>query len=254
MLEELLLLIIRAFHLLFPPLIKFFLHLVIITIIQLHQVLPIRRLPIYNVLPALVIPVMKEVQNNFQTEINWYVLPSSMPGDLSQILDQHGIPQVGEATDMFLELSRYQQNATAAQLVDIAPVETHDDLVTWAQLSGEVFGLQGSGSEGWLDFFATQGFHAGCDWRHFLARIDRQPVSCSSVFLAQRSALISNVATLTTYRRRGLGRLVTQAAMVAGLEAGKQFAVLASSDLGLGVYRGLGFREGRRWPTHVISP
>jgi ribosomal protein S18 acetylase RimI-like enzyme len=59
--------------------------------------------------------------------------------------------------------------------------------------------------------------------------------------------VISNVATLPEARNRGLGRAVTLAAMHAGAEAGATIAVLESSEMGLNVYRRLGFEEFGRY-------
>ena len=57
------------------------------------------------------------------------------------------------------------------------------------------------------------------------------------------AALITWVATLPAFRRRGLGGLVTAAAANRGFEMGCPAVVLQASPMGLPVYRRLGFRE-----------
>jgi ribosomal protein S18 acetylase RimI-like enzyme len=61
------------------------------------------------------------------------------------------------------------------------------------------------------------------------------------------AALITWVATLPDFRRRGLGGRVTAAAANRGFEMGCPAVVLQASPLGLSVYRRLGFRELGRY-------
>jgi GNAT superfamily N-acetyltransferase len=80
----------------------------------------------------------------------------------------------------------------------------------------------------------------------YLARVDDpgagpQDVAAAIVDRAP-AALITWVATLPEFRRRGLGGLVTAAAANRGFEMGCPAVVLQASPMGLPVYRRLGFR------------
>ena len=79
----------------------------------------------------------------------------------------------------------------------------------------------------------------------YLARVDAsggpQDVAAAIVDRAP-AALITWVATLPEFRRRGLGGLVTAAAANRGFEMGCPAVVLQASPMGLPVYRRLGFR------------
>jgi ribosomal protein S18 acetylase RimI-like enzyme len=62
---------------------------------------------------------------------------------------------------------------------------------------------------------------------------------------------IFNVATPSEHRRRGYGAALTARAVRDGFAAGSKFAFLQSSELGLSVYRSLGFREVEEYALHT---
>lgn len=62
---------------------------------------------------------------------------------------------------------------------------------------------------------------------------------------------IFNVATPLEHRRRGYGAALTARAVRDGFAAGSAFAFLQSSELGLSVYRSLGFREVEDYALHT---
>ena len=84
-----------------------------------------------------------------------------------------------------------------------------------------------------------------------LARIDGRPVATALGSVAGGGIVIANVTTVPDVRGRGLGRTVTLAAMHAGARAGATIAVLQSTEMGLGVYRSLGFEEFARYRVAV---
>ncbi len=68
-------------------------------------------------------------------------------------------------------------------------------------------------------------------------------VAAAAIVDRAPAALITWVATLPAFRRRGLGGLVTAAAANRGFEMGCLAVVLQASPMGRSVYRRLGFRE-----------
>ena len=100
---------------------------------------------------------------------------------------------------------------------------------------------------------------AGCcairsAFRHFLARVDGEPAATCSLFLGAGVAGIYDVSTLPGLRKRGLGRLITIAAMREARARGYRMAILHSSTLGAGIYRALGFRDVCAIGQHVWVP
>jgi NAD(P)-binding Rossmann-like domain len=88
----------------------------------------------------------------------------------------------------------------------------------------------------------------------FLATLDGVPAATSTLLLAAGVAGLYNVGTVPTKRRRGLGRLVSLAAMHAGRAAGFRYGVLQASALGDPVYRSMGFQERGRFTFAIRGP
>lgn len=79
--------------------------------------------------------------------------------------------------------------------------------------------------------------------RTFLATVDGVPAASSTLLVTGTTAGLYNVGTLPEFRRRGLGRLVSLAALEAGRAEGCSVGVLDASSDGEPVYRALGFEE-----------
>jgi GNAT superfamily N-acetyltransferase len=89
-------------------------------------------------------------------------------------------------------------------------------------------------------------------FRHFARQ--RRPAATCSLFLGAGVAGIYDVSTLPERRKRGLGRLITLAAMHEARARGYRMAILHSSALGAGIYRALGFRDICAIGQYVWSP
>ena len=78
-----------------------------------------------------------------------------------------------------------------------------------------------------------------------------RPVSTATLVVVDEVAAVFGVATLSSYRRRGLGRAVTLAVLHEGVRRGADVAYLNPSDLGDPVYRALGFVDELPWRVWV---
>ena len=75
-----------------------------------------------------------------------------------------------------------------------------------------------------------------------VAYLDDVPVSAAAAISSRSSVGVYAVGTVERARRRGIGRAVTWAAIEAGRTAwGSTIAILQSSEMGLPVYRSMGF-------------
>lgn len=77
------------------------------------------------------------------------------------------------------------------------------------------------------------------------------PVATARVICTEGVAAVYGVGTLTPQRRRGLGAAVTVAALHEGLRRGCDLACLNPSDLGYGLYAGLGFSDAPPWRVYA---
>lgn len=95
----------------------------------------------------------------------------------------------------------------------------------------------------------------------FVAYLDGGPVAVAEVFASTSAgagrpdvAGLYNVCTLERFRRRGLGRAVTLAALLHARAAGFRHAVLQASGDGYRMYARLGFRDAGRFAECVPMP
>jgi GNAT superfamily N-acetyltransferase len=94
----------------------------------------------------------------------------------------------------------------------------------------------------------------GSQSQTFLATVGGVPAAASTLWCAAGVAGLYNVGTLPGYRGRGLGALVSVAAMAAGRDAGYRTGVLQASDMGRPIYERLGFEERCRFTFAVRVP
>jgi ribosomal protein S18 acetylase RimI-like enzyme len=85
---------------------------------------------------------------------------------------------------------------------------------------------------------------------NFLATVDGEPAACAAVCVSEGVAGIYCVATLERFRGRGLGALVTRAAVEHGFRHRARHALLHATAMGEPVYRKIGFAELCRIPAY----
>jgi ribosomal protein S18 acetylase RimI-like enzyme len=82
----------------------------------------------------------------------------------------------------------------------------------------------------------------GCPVQLFVGYTDGQPVAAAEAYIANSTGGIYGVATLASYRRRGIGAAISSAAVAEVFRSGCSLATLQASSDGQGVYSRLGFR------------
>jgi ribosomal protein S18 acetylase RimI-like enzyme len=184
----------------------------------------------------------------------WWTGPSSQPADLRVRLERHGFvlePAFGMAID--LQVASPSPGASDSTIV-IEPVEDASTMAAWSRVLCDSFGAPHRFGDAFADLAAAIGLDARSPFRHFLARVDGQAAATCSMFVGGGVAGIYDVATLPALRRRGLGSLVTRAAMDEARALGYRIAILHSSTSAVGIYRALGFREVCSIGQHIWAP
>ena len=91
--------------------------------------------------------------------------------------------------------------------------------------------------------FASHGVLLDPHVHAFVAYFEREPAACALALRDGDSAGLFWVATRTSARNRGLGALVSAAAVNGAFQAGAKSATLTATALGAPVYRKLGFER-----------
>lgn len=172
----------------------------------------------------------------------WWVMPDDPP-DLQARLIAHGFKYEGENPGMAIDLEQLGSARVALHETAIEEVINLEDLREHARLVAIGFDMPPEIEGAFWELMQGQPFGPGTSVRYFLAHEQGQPIGTSVVCLSGRAAGIFNVITVPQARGKGVGTLLTDAALRAAREAGYRIAVLESSPMGYNVYRRLGFAE-----------
>jgi len=172
----------------------------------------------------------------------WWTGPSSEPRELGQHLIERGFfrePAYGMAIDLASTPVAPVPHGSAR----ICEVNDRASLGAWTRVLCDAFGAPRPFGDAFADLAWAIGVGQSSPFRHFLATVDGQPAATCSLYFGAGVAGIYDVSTMPARRRRGLGRLITQAALDQARAAGVRTVILHASSLGFSVYRSLGFRE-----------
>lgn len=172
--------------------------------------------------------------------LKWLVMPSTTPSDMSARLARAGF----EARDSPVLMARPLDGLPALELpgdITLARVEDDAAFDAWVKLSFEEARASGDAHD--CVWRAHRPLWKSADHAYFFAMRDGAPVARSMLRTTDGFAGLYGVWTAESARGRGLGRLVTLAALEEGRRRGLRESILQASALGLPVYRRLGFAE-----------
>jgi GNAT superfamily N-acetyltransferase len=121
--------------------------------------------------------------------------------------------------------------------LDMRQVTEAGDLAAFQAVQAEVFELDADVA---VEFLPPRALEAG-GVTFLLARHDGVPCATSAASVSEHGAGIVGVATLPAFRRRGIGRAVTAAAVRAGAAQGADLAWLYPTPMARSLYESLGF-------------
>jgi ribosomal protein S18 acetylase RimI-like enzyme len=137
--------------------------------------------------------------------------------------------------------------------LEIRRVRTREELADYARI---LAGDRDSPSAAVLEFYdrvARSALAEDCPAHYLLGYHQGEPVCSGEIFRHAGVAGIYHIATLTTFRRRGFGAVMTLAAVDSARAAGYDTVVLPASAEDEPVYRELGFRTDG-WFTEYAVP
>jgi ribosomal protein S18 acetylase RimI-like enzyme len=174
----------------------------------------------------------------------WWTGPSTRPENLGGYLEAHGfVNEEGDSPGMAVDLRVFEENLHRPPGLEIELVTDAESLRKWSEAVTAAAPMPDFVAKPMFDFFITLGFGKASQVRNYYCRLNNEVVATSTLFLSAGVAGIYNVATLMKARRQGIGAAMTLEPLRAARALGYRIGVLISSQLGLGVYRELGFRE-----------
>ena len=167
----------------------------------------------------------------------WWVGPSSRPADLGARLLAHGLVHHGDTVGMAMELRDLVAPSMPAGLV----IRLVQDLSMLRRYL-DVFDLPNGVEQAFHDLYVDLALEGDLPWYRLVGLLHGKPVAISEVYLGAGVAGVYGVTTVERARRRGIGSAVTAAAYLAARDRGCRVGVVIGAEMGVGVYRRLGFR------------
>ena len=89
--------------------------------------------------------------------------------------------------------------------------------------------------------YARHGFGSEACSLHYIGYLDDEPVTASTLLLADGIAGLFDISTPPAFRRQGFGSAISWFMLREAQQRGYLLAYVWSSHMGQGVYRGVGF-------------
>ena len=182
----------------------------------------------------------------------WWVLPSQGPSGLDRRLEASGLSHVFDAPGMVLRWDRLRKPSPGPEGLRIETVVDARSLELFGQtLNAGDFEAPPSVANEIPRLLRSDPDDPRT--RCFLGFLGDEPVATSLRFVSDGAVGIYGIATVPSARRRGIGAAMTVAALEDGRAAsGEPLAVLTATDLGLPVYRRLGFEERCTFKAYTL--
>ena len=194
---------------------------------------------------------------NRRVPMLWWTGPSTTPADLGERLARCGFviePAFGMTVELDGGASGFSRMVPDDDRLSIEQVGDRATLDVWSRVLCEGFGAPLTFGAAFGEMAEAIGLDGGSPFRHYLARVNGHAVATCSLFLGAGVAGIYDVSTLPDRRRAGIGAAITRRAMRDARTAGYRVAILHASQLGLGMYRSLGFEPICDVGQHVWAP
>lgn len=171
----------------------------------------------------------------------WRVGPSADSATLRARLEQAKLEPHDPFPAMLMDLSDLPPPPEVEGLVIVAATDA-EERRAWGRLAIAAFEIDDDVGVAMGDCEATiPAKHFG-DQLRFTGLLDGEPVAVSSLVMTRGLAGLYAVGTLPHVRGRGIGAAMTRHAMAEGLRRGAKMVTLQATDMGLPVYKRIGFR------------
>ena len=172
----------------------------------------------------------------------WWTGPSTRPTNLGEHLEAHGLTHTAEP-GMAVDLLALNEDVPQPSGLEIEHVRDVETLKKFGHAANIGFGIPDSVGNAIFDIEVSLGFEHHLPRHHYVGLLKGQPAATSTLFLGAGVAGIYTVATIPKARRQGIGSAMTLAPLREARAMGYRIGVLRSSQMGLNVYRRLGFKE-----------
>lgn len=186
--------------------------------------------------------------------VNWWLGPSTTPGDMDRRLADRGLVRTIGLTGMAADLDQLPQPSDPPPGVTVGPLTDPADLDEWTDLVIDRFHFPIAAAGPMRDLFVDEGVGEDSIFRHFAAWKNSRIIATASVRLEKGSAGLNYVTTAQDHLCRGLGSLMTRTALAEAARLGYPLGVLHATESGVNIYARLGFKELCRLDAWLLKP
>jgi GNAT superfamily N-acetyltransferase len=183
----------------------------------------------------------------------WLVGPSTRPVDLGNYLEKRGWMRE-DSPGMAIDLHSLDEQPLLPARLTIERVSDGETFKTWLRVMTVGSDIPEKVLSLLLDIAARHDFKLAPNVYYYLGKLDNEPVATSLLFLGGGVAGIYNVATLPDARRQGIGSALTLAPLLEARRRGYRIGALQAAQMGLNLYRRLGFREYCMFSAYFWTP
>jgi ribosomal protein S18 acetylase RimI-like enzyme len=186
---------------------------------------------------------IKEYYKKLNLRFWWWVYPRGKSSETTAMLKDAGLRFLEEVPCMAADLNDSSPDDGLTDNIKIVPVKNKNDLLIWKDISFDGFEMPARAREQYGSFVSSFDIGAQSPQQLFLAYLNEKPVATSLLFTHENTAGIYYVSTLPAYRNKGCGMKITQAAMKSAKESGFTDVILQATQMGVRVYKRLGFTQ-----------
>ena len=173
-------------------------------------------------------------------EIDWMVFPDDTPLDLSQRLEERGMPAGRGGNWLWADLKSPRVTPSVPAGFHIVQVRDDQGMTDWVRISEEGFG---GDLECFYDAYAGHGYGSDAFSHHYIGYLGNTPVTSGTLLDAGGCASIYDLSTPPLYRRQGFGSYLMHTLMDKICGRGYPDTWIWSSNIGRSVYQKLGYLD-----------
>jgi len=179
---------------------------------------------------------IKQLINKGEAPNGWTVGPLTKPKDLGKTLKKYGFSNVYQQTGMAINLKSLKNNFRSEINLIVEIVDNEESLNQWIEIVSTVFVIK-------VDFELIKYLFSEPEVKFYIGKFEGKPVSALMLYLSSGVAGLHAVSTLSKYRNRGFGLIISHTSLIDAFKMGYRVGVLQASTLGERVYRKLGFKK-----------
>ncbi|MBD2503516.1 GNAT family N-acetyltransferase [Anabaena azotica] len=203
--------------------------------------------------PQEIDTTIRETLEYFSTKqlpMLWWTGPATQPPDLGKYLEAQGLINVGILSGMAIDLSVLPPETPVKADFVITTVSDQQSLKYWTEIVAIAFEIPDTQWDAFYNLELSLGWESKTFIR-FIGYDNDLPVATSALYLDGQVAGLYYVATRPEARRKGFAKAIVLAALYKARSLGYLVATLQASQMGINIYRQIGFQE--YFPVTIYS-